>query len=612
MFDPQFHAKAVARLNQILTDPNGQKSFLGKMVASRKAPTKASLGVEVDALRPGSYFGQEGLLQKDEITSYSSVANEYTELLVIDRLIFKDVFLAYFEKDLYDKAFFLVNLDLFSNWTPHLLRQLALSVKEVHHGNSQCLYRQSMSVSHVLIIKSGSVKLSTGSNSKPTQELLDQIIPPKDYLADILAEASITTKRPFKNLSAGTSQLKLLSASPSFTNNTIHLRSRALLRHTVSAPLTRKQKISPKSSEVSNSIVSFRLQEPRPQTTCQVCCLGPGDMLNHIEMLCNINHSLFNAFSLSDVIIYAIDTYNFMQLLERKPMHSLHSLIHQTSERVKVWKGRHPSIQIFKPLSDILQQAEKRIPSGFYPRRSKLTAIHSPEKLAYLAVKHLGKSKGFLVDDEIPIMQVELVNDAGLISEALIRKQFFIRQLTSKSLDDSYVHVSKAHTSFDSPLPKTHNHYMCSSDNLEEISPVLRLDLSTDDEKEPVATISEEKLLLTSICPTGNQPTSQTNCKNMSHKYLIELEQQKPKTQRFQMTKKSKPPVNDQDLRFGYFILMLIYLQFLTLFSAIVYQSRIIALLETLLMKIWYVGISALLCKQPIHFFIIVLLPAER
>lgn len=532
MFDSQFHAKASAKLNQILTDPNDQRSLLGKMVPSRKAATKASLGAEVDSLRPGNYFGQEGLLQKDEITPFSSVANEYTELLMIDSSTFKEVFLAHFEKDLYDKALYLVNLDLFSNWSPHLVRQLALSIKEVYYGNSECLYRQGMSLSHVFILKSGSVKLSTGRSSKPAQELLDQIIPPKDYLSDILAETSLSTKkRPFqsfrRSLVSGTSRMKLLSASPSVTNNTIHLRSRALQRHTMSAPPLRKQKTSHKPSKVTNPIVSFRLQEPRPHSTSQVCCLGPGDMLNHIEMLCNVKHSLFNAFSLSDSVVYKIDTLTFMQLLEKKPLHSLHYLIKQTIERIQVWKGRNPSILTFTPLLEVLQQAEKHIASTHHSRKQQVLPVqHSSEKLAFLTVKHLGKyfSKGFQVGTETP--QVQIDDATSSLSESVIRKQFFIRQLTSKSLDASYVHVSKACTSFDAPLPKSCNHFTCSSDSSTDSDDIsshnpssvpLQIRSSTDSRNVPITTLPNDKLTISCTTTQSSSSTTQSSCNNINN-----------------------------------------------------------------------------------------------
>ncbi len=581
MFDSQFHAKAAAKLNQMLTDPNGQRSFLGKIVASRKAPTKASLGAEVEVLRPGNYFGQEGLLQKDEVTSFSSVANEYTELLMIDSSTFNDVFLAHFEKDLYDKALCLVNLDLFSNWSPNLLRQLALSVKEVYYGNSDCLYRQGMSLSHVLILKSGSVKLSTGNNSKPAQELLDQIVPPKDFLSDILSETSIA-KRPFKSHRRSPDTLQL-SASPSVTRNTFHLRSRTLQRHSVSAPPLRKQTTSHKHSEIPKPIISFRPQEPRPHSTSQLCCLGPGDMLNHIEMLCNVKHSLFNASSLSDTVVYMVDTFTFMQLLEKKSLNSLHTLVKQTIERIQVWNDRNSSILIFKPLLEVLQQTEKRtrIAANHHTRKPKLSVVHSPEKLAYITVKHLGKyfSKGFQVVADTPKVQVESIDIAVPLSDALIRKQFFIRQLTSKSLDASYVHVSKEHTSFDAPLPKSCNISSCSSKEID--SSALSSQNSTDEEN--IAPIASKPLTPTSIRPSSNPIiTPPEGCSNINLKDLLGCNPQKyssaTKTEKPEILKQQylrigpNTPVKDQDILRYIFVDFMDTFALIINFSAIAYQ----------------------------------------
>ncbi len=164
MSDSKFQGKtAAAQSNPILSDPSNLERSI--TAGCRKSVAFASLGTEVEMLRPGNYFGQEGLLQRDDVTSFSAIATECTELLMIQGDLFEEVFLAFFESDLYNKALYFANLDIFSKLTPYLLRQLALSAKKVDFENGECLFRQGTKLSHVLIIKSGSVKLSAGSIS---------------------------------------------------------------------------------------------------------------------------------------------------------------------------------------------------------------------------------------------------------------------------------------------------------------------------------------------------------------------------------------------------------------------------------------------------------------
>lgn len=519
MSDSKLPAKTCAQSNQMILST-------GKVAADRKI-VAASLGAEVEVLRPGNYFGQEGLLQRDDVTSFSAIATEYTELLTIEGYLFEEVFLAFFESDLYNKALYFANLDLFSKWSPYLLRQLALSAKEVDFENGECLFRQGTKLSHVLVIKSGSVKLSAGSISKPPRELLEQNVPPKDYLSEILVEPSISTRKPFKSLrrsrTYSASRPGLLSASPSTTSNAFLSQSRILLRCTVSSPQKRKSRYLPKAPEFPNPKMGFRLQEPRPRSTYQLCCLHRGEMLNHIETICNVKHSLLNAVSLSDTVVYTIDIVTLMQLLEKKSIQSLHLLIKQSLKRVQAWNNRNPCILLFKPLTEVLQQSMKHLQTGLnsaHGRKLNMSVVHSPEKLAYVATKNLGKnlSSNFRVCTD-----TSQEKSTDVATSTSVRQQFFIRQLTSESLDTSYVHVSKKHTSFDAPLPRNHATTYC----FPEVSEVS---LSTNSSQTCLVTIeehviptceSEIKMPLTNISlAPKTQLGSISNCSNTEYQPL--------------------------------------------------------------------------------------------
>ena len=126
----------------------------------------------------------------------------------------------------------------------------------------------------------------------------------------------------------------------------------------------------------------------------------------------------------------------------------------------------------------------KHLETGFnraHGRKLKISAVHSPEKLAYVAAKNLGKnlSTNFRVCTD-----KSLENYIDVATQTSVRKQFFIRQITSKSLDTSYV-VSKKHTSFDAPLPRNHGTIYC----FPEVSEVS---LSTHSSQTCLLTIEEQ------------------------------------------------------------------------------------------------------------------------
>ena len=464
MIDPQFHVKQLAAAlsvlnSQVVTNTNGsRKSIVGiptKGLPDQKGIAKVSLGTEVDKLGPGDYFGHEALLQVDDLALVSAIATEYTELLRIDARMFEEKLLSYFESDLYSKALYLANLDIFSSWSPYLLRELAISIRETKFNSGDCLFRQGMPFSHILILRSGIVRLTAGNTSKPPQELLDQIKPPKDYLSEILAEARPPQKPPSgtQGPTASCSML-LLSASLS-TSHALLTQSRISLKHSSTPHLQKRKYSRKKPSENRRPIMCFRLKEPRLSSSSQLCCLGPGNMLNHTEAICKVKHSLFDAVAVSDTVVYTVDTLTFVQLLEKKSTRTLLSLNKQVSRKVQSWLSRHPNVGFFKPLLQVLQQSLTELESGKGNNESRKYSTYLPEKRAYAAVKTLGKK--LTPDLQIyPCHQSSSAYSKPRI-ETSAEKKHLIRQLTQcQSLGTDNLYIKKETTSFDSPLPRTY------------------------------------------------------------------------------------------------------------------------------------------------------------
>ena len=356
----------------------------------------SNMGVEVEKLAAGDYFGEEALLQKDDTSSLYAIANEYVEVLVICAELFEVNLLAHFEKDLYEKALFLANMDLFANCSPYFVRRLALSMKERRFMNGECLFRQDMPFSHIFLLKSGSIKLSASSKCKAPQELVDQIEPPMDHLSEILDEAKPMYYKRSRSVSScessvysqrGSTQLraKLLQRSVSVPPMII---SGAKTSH---RPIKHKRRHTTETLRQS-TFMGFRLHPPKPSATVEFCSLGPKGMLNHIEAICKVNHSVFNAVSSSDTVVYEINAFTFIQLLEKKIPRTLYYIITMITERVEAWKPRYSCIQVFKPLIEVLQQRKKKLETdrAFKERRKK--SAYTPEKLAYSAVRDLGKN----------------------------------------------------------------------------------------------------------------------------------------------------------------------------------------------------------------------------
>lgn len=399
----------------MLTTGGGhRKSIAVSAKPDRNRVSRSSMGVEVEKLSAGDFFGEEALLQKDDTSSLSVIANEYLEVLVVSTEVFEEKLLAHFEKELYEKALFLAKMDLFTNCCPYQIRQLALFMKERRFMHGECLFRQDMPFRHILIVKSGSVKLSVSNNCKPPQELVDRIEPPMDHLSEIFAEAKpthYTRNRSFY------SRRSSVYSQRGLTND---IQSRAkLLSRSVSVPpmamkglKTSHQPVKHKRRNTTKPLsqskfMGFHLHAPKPESTVELCSLGPEDMLNHIETMCKVNHNIFNAVSSSDMVIYEINTFTFVQLLEKKIPRTLHYMVAKTTERVEAWKSRHSYIQLFNPLIEVLQQKKRKLEADRAYKEGKKKCTYTPEKLAYSAVRDLGKNL------------LTLNNDGKIISDTI-------------------------------------------------------------------------------------------------------------------------------------------------------------------------------------------------
>ena len=129
-------------------------------------------------------------MQREERAPHTVRTLEKVEVMVIHITLFDQLLHEHFLQQMLERANFLAGLEWFRHWSPHLVRQLAFLLRERRYRFGECLYRQEMYTSGVLLIKSGSVKISSQRERAAPDELVNKIHPPKDYLPEILAEGN--------------------------------------------------------------------------------------------------------------------------------------------------------------------------------------------------------------------------------------------------------------------------------------------------------------------------------------------------------------------------------------------------------------------------------------
>lgn len=428
---------AAANADFLLKDAMGTNGNTGE----RRYRSRSRYGTEIEKLEAGDFFGQRALLQRDEGSLHSAFANEPLELLAVKTDIFTQILLQPFQEDFHTKAEFLSGLEFFSGWSPHLIRQLVFTLKEKKHHTGECIFRQDIQTHCLYLVKSGSIKLSTHCSRKPPSELIEKIEPEKDFLAEILAEDQPKEPPAIESLSrisltSGLSRVSIVSGM-----SQVFLRRESvanpLRRESVGDPLRReslgsalrreskanlsltvsrrgsltpaamlnlmasekkkaKQNNKPERKPLTSStkpvhLLGFKLHEPCPESTIEICNLGPGEFLGEIEAICRLKHHLFNAICMTTTVVYEVDLFHIEQLLQKKAPRTLYHILQHILQKVELWQERHKCVQFFEPLSIVLGQVDKRMTAEGANKPVRRHHSYDAGTLALMATRSLGK-----------------------------------------------------------------------------------------------------------------------------------------------------------------------------------------------------------------------------
>ena len=451
LFDPNYQANmAAANADSLLKDAMGTSSG---STGERKYRSRSRYGTEIEKLEAGDFFGHKALLQRDEGSLYSAFANEPLELLAVTVDDFTHILLQSFQEDFHTKAEFLSGLEFFSGWSPHLIRQLVFTLRENRHHPGDCIFRQDIQTHCLYLVKSGSIKLSTHCSKKAPNELVEKIEPEKDFLAEILAEdqpkeppaidslskVSLVSGLSRVSLVSGMSQvfLRRESVAPPLRKesvgsvlrreskeNLMNLTSAsrrgsltpAAMLNLIASEKKKNRKISKPERKPSTStkpvhLLGFKLHEPSPDSTIEICNLGPGEFLGEIEAMCRLKHHLFNAVCMTTTVVYEVNLFYIEQLLQKKAPRTLYFILQHIIQKVESWQERHRCIQFFKPLTIVLGQADRGMTTEGANKPVRRQHHYDASTLALMATRSLGKPILFTVDREWRKSVEFVVND---------------------------------------------------------------------------------------------------------------------------------------------------------------------------------------------------------
>ena len=417
LFDPNYQlTMAAANTDSLLQGSMGSKTRASVSVnrSEKKYRSRNRYGTEIEKLRAGDFFGHNALSQREEASLHSALADEPLELLAVKAEVFAKVLLQPFQDDFRSKAEYLSSIEFFSGWSPHLIRQLIFTLREKKYHPGECIFRQDVPTHCIYIVKSGSIKLSTHNNRKPTDEIIQKIEPERDFLGEILAEGEPIPPKESQissisklSLLSGVSRLSLVSGMPqsapldSQSKSALNLpeisRRRSSITPGALLNVARRKSIKPNENEkkkvktIPVHLLGFKLPVPCPEHIIEICNLGPGELLGEVEAMCELQHHLFNAVCMSTTTVYEVDLFHIEQLLHKKAPRTLYSILRHIVQKIESWHSRHSCVQFFEPLKTLLNQVDKRLTSEGANKPVRRQHNYDACTLALMATRSLGK-----------------------------------------------------------------------------------------------------------------------------------------------------------------------------------------------------------------------------
>ncbi|XP_062594753.1 uncharacterized protein LOC134256151 [Saccostrea cucullata] len=173
---------------------------------------RSKLGIFVTHLGTGVPFGDVALMSEDCVRTATIIAEEETDLLVVDRALYNRAVKEVLAKEYEDKVSFINNNPLFAAWPPRYKKQLTMAMFKEEFTYNTTLVKQGDPVDIIYFLIRGHVELRTDPAMHPVQY-------PKIYL-DTMNEGERLIRRD-----------KVRPPTEPHYNNSTHLRKKDHHKH---------------------------------------------------------------------------------------------------------------------------------------------------------------------------------------------------------------------------------------------------------------------------------------------------------------------------------------------------------------------------------------------
>ncbi|XP_033647976.1 uncharacterized protein LOC117307355 [Asterias rubens] len=151
--DASFFYSEDDQLESSSSEDEAQTTSTGKL-------DRTMFGVHIRELGPGKSFGELALVQTNLVRNASVIADQQTDLIVVNRDLYNRSLKAAQQQELAAKAHFVNNFQLFSHWTPRQRNVMTMSLTRVKYQYGNSIVKQGERVRGIIFIRSGRAVVS--------------------------------------------------------------------------------------------------------------------------------------------------------------------------------------------------------------------------------------------------------------------------------------------------------------------------------------------------------------------------------------------------------------------------------------------------------------------
>ncbi|XP_063399051.1 uncharacterized protein LOC134683669 [Mytilus trossulus] len=286
---------------------------------------RSNFGKYVGKIESGKSFGELALLNTDCVRNASIIAEEATDLIVINRELFNRCIRLFHAKEFAERNQFVETNPLFRGWLPKFKVQMAMSLRKEKLNFERVIVKQGDRFDGLRFITSGQAKLTSDPHMHSIQYPDYYPLPDVDELEKDEVRESLRQELKMNECKSATKSRPKL-----FTNDT-----------------DRSDKRSPKQSN----------------RNIELCLICSQEIIGDMEVAMELDTYSYTVTCIQETEMYVLDQKNYERLIEKRHPQTIEKIKNSVQEKYSLtlsWIKDKKEIPLFRYLIYKIQKKERK------------------------------------------------------------------------------------------------------------------------------------------------------------------------------------------------------------------------------------------------------------